>query len=126
MFSAAMVYSCPDLKLSIYSTCKRISHMLLQNIKMFLGLIYLELKTPKMKEIRANCEEIFLQGEEGVQDLRVCRSFPSKVSVPPQARASSSKVSVPPSGARVLLALVQVVPAVPVSLLDRAVAAQLG
>ena len=79
MFSAALVFSCPDLKLSIYSTCKRISQMLLQNIQMFLRLIYEVLKAPRLKVVRANCEEIFLQGNDGLQDLRVCRSFPSKV-----------------------------------------------
>ena len=100
MFSAALIYSCPDVKLSIYSTCKRISQMLLQNIQMFLRLIYDVLRTQRLKvspptpttglvvarltrvrgqEVRVNCEEIFLQGSEGVQDLRVCRSFPSKV-----------------------------------------------
>ena len=105
MFSAALIYSCPDIKLSIYSTCKRISQMLLQNIQMFLRLIYDVLRTQRLKvspphsdyrsrhrstdtcvcgqEVRVNCEEIFLQGTEGVQDLRVCRSFPSKVSAPP-------------------------------------------
>ena len=49
MFSAALIYSCPDIKLSIYSTCKRISQMLLQNIQMFLRLIYDVLRTQRLK-----------------------------------------------------------------------------
>ncbi len=32
-----------------------------------------------MKEIRINMEEIVLQGDEGVQDIRTVNSYPSKV-----------------------------------------------
>jgi hypothetical protein len=100
MFAAAMLYSCPGLELSIYSTCKvkqeifqfflifipdlglfcqRISQKLLRNVQKFLELIYEELRTPRMKEIRINMEEIVLQGDEDGQDTRMVNSYPSKV-----------------------------------------------
>jgi hypothetical protein len=79
MFAAAMLYSCPNLEMSIYSTCKRISQKLLRNIQKFLELIYLEIGCPHMKEIRINMEEIVLQGTECEQDVRVVNSYPSKV-----------------------------------------------
>jgi hypothetical protein len=79
MFAAAMLYSTPNLELSIYSTCKRISQKLLRNVYKFLDLIHTELKTPKMREIRMNFEEIVLKGEESDQDMRVINSYPSKV-----------------------------------------------
>ena len=79
MFAAAMLYSCPNLEMSIYSTCKRISQKLLRNIQKFLELIYMEIGCPHMKEIRINMEEIVLQGTECEQDVRVVNSYPSKV-----------------------------------------------
>lgn len=79
MFAAAMLYSCPNLEMSIYSTCKRISQKLLRNIQKFLDLVYTELKCPRMKEIRINMEEIVLQGGECEQDVRTVNSYPSKV-----------------------------------------------
>jgi hypothetical protein len=100
MFAAAMLYSCPNLEMSIYSTCKvffsirrlthlltlkklqRISQKLLRNIQKFLELIYLELGTQRMKDIRINMEEIVMQGDEGEQDVRMVNSYPSKVTTP--------------------------------------------
>lgn len=79
MFAAAMLYAAPKLELSIYSTCKRISQKLLQNVGKFLQLIYLEMGTTPMKVVRQNMEEIVLQEESGVQDFRVVNSYPSKV-----------------------------------------------
>lgn len=91
MFAAAMLYSCPNLEMSIYSTCKRISQKLLRNIQKFLELIYVELKCPRMKEIRINMEEIVLQGEECDQDVRTVNSYPSKVKpTPPRPRARTA------------------------------------
>jgi hypothetical protein len=104
MFAAAMLYSCPNLEMSIYSTCKvlptpfyfflvgpadsdgngqRISQKLLRNIQKFLELIYMELDCPRMREIRVNMEEIVLQGTECEQDVRMVNSYPSKVRLPP-------------------------------------------
>ena len=56
MFAAAMVFSAPNMELSIYSTCKRISQKLLRNIVKFLDLIYLELGVPSYKVLRMNSE----------------------------------------------------------------------
>jgi hypothetical protein len=58
---------------------QRISQKLLRNIQKFLDLIYIELKTPRMKEIRINMEEIVIQGDECEQDVRMVNSYPSKV-----------------------------------------------
>lgn len=94
MFAAAMLYSCPNLEMSIYSTCKRISQKLLRNIQKFLELIYVELKCPRMKEIRINMEEIVLQGEECEQDVRTVNSYPSKVApTAPRPRARTANPS---------------------------------
>jgi hypothetical protein len=120
MFAAAMLYSCPNLEMSIYSTCKvrrmgmpafalgrregltrfclsllkqRISQKLLRNIQKFLELIYLETGCSPMKEIRINMEEIVLQGTECEQDVRVVNSYPSKVRAarpPPYPARSAS------------------------------------
>ena len=94
MFAAAMLYSCPNLEMSIYSTCKRISQKLLRNIQKFLELIYLEVGCSPMKEIRINMEEIVLQGTECEQDVRVVNSYPSKVQAaprPPAAQTASAR-----------------------------------
>lgn len=79
MFAAAMIYSVPNIQCSIYSTCKRISQMLLRNIYKFLELIYAELGTVPYKIIRLNMEEIVLRGTHSEQDVRNVNSYPSKV-----------------------------------------------
>jgi hypothetical protein len=79
MFAAAMLYAAPNVECSIYSTCKRISHKLLRNVMSFLDLIYETLGVPKYKIIRANMEELVVQGPESRQDRRVVNSYPSKV-----------------------------------------------
>jgi hypothetical protein len=79
MFAAALLYSAKGVELSIYSTCKRISQKLLRNVQKFLGLIYEGLKVPPFKEIRCNMEELVLQGPDGVSDVRIVNSYPSKV-----------------------------------------------
>jgi len=65
MFAAAMLFSCPNMELSIYSTCKRISQKLLRNIVRFLELIFTELNVPPYKFVRQNQEEIHVAGNEG-------------------------------------------------------------
>ena len=84
MFAAAMVFSAPKVEVSIYSTCKRISQKLLENIWMFLDMIYTELNVRPYPIIRHNMEQIILQGSEGVQDKRKVNSYPSKVYYPTQ------------------------------------------
>jgi hypothetical protein len=79
MFAAAMMFSCPNLELSIYSTCKRISQKLLRNIVKFLDIIYLELGVPPHKVLRLNSEEVHVAGNEGHGDVRVINSYPSKI-----------------------------------------------
>jgi hypothetical protein len=93
MFAAAMLYSCPNLEMSIYSTCKRISQKLLRNIQKFLELIYIETGCAHMREIRINMEEIVLQGTECEQDVRVVNSYPSKVrpALPRSERSASAR-----------------------------------
>lgn len=56
MFAAAMIFSCPQFELSIYSTCKRISQKLLRNIVKFLEIIHTELNIAPSKVIRLNQE----------------------------------------------------------------------
>ena len=46
-----------------------------------LDLIYESTGEPKMHVLRANCEEIHIQGPEGSSDVRLTNSYPSKVSV---------------------------------------------
>ena len=81
MFAAAMIFSCPNCEISIYSTCKRISQKLLRNVQKFLLIIYDALNISKMKEIRSNMEEMEFQGPEGTWDVRKVNSYPSKVSL---------------------------------------------
>lgn len=82
MFAAAMIYAAPDVEISIYSTCKRISQKLLRNVQKFLSIIYQALKEEPLKVIRSNMEEIVLQGSESKvagMDVRIVNSYPSKV-----------------------------------------------
>jgi len=81
MFAAALLYSAASVELSIYSTCKRISQKLLRNVMKFLALIYESLGVAPYKEIRCNMEELVLQGPEGISDVRIVNSYPSKVSL---------------------------------------------
>ncbi len=65
MFAAAMIFACPNMELSIYSTCKRISQKLLRNIVKFLELVFLELNVIPFKFLRINQEEVHVAGNEG-------------------------------------------------------------
>ena len=79
MFAAALLYSARGVEISIYSTCTRISQKLLRNVQKFLAIIYEGLKMPPYKEVRCNMEELVLQGPDGVSDVRIVNSYPSKV-----------------------------------------------
>jgi len=84
MFAAALITSCPQVEVSIYSTCKRISQKLLRNIQKFVYLICdQELASCGLSVIRQNMEEVVLQGPESVQDVRIVNSYPSKVVICP-------------------------------------------
>ena len=83
MFAAAMLVACTNIELSIYSTCKRISQKLLQNVQRFIQLIYKGLGGGEMRVIRGNMEELVVQGPDSATDIRVINSYPSKVATPP-------------------------------------------
>lgn len=102
MFAAALLFSCAGIELSIYSTCKRISQKLLRNVVKFLDIVYNEIGCKRMKVIRANCEEIHIQGPEGIGDVRVTNSYPSKVASHPLPVAGPTCCSVPKSQRRLL------------------------
>ena len=79
MFATAMIFAAPNVEVSIYSTCKRISQKLLRNVLTFLELVYTGLGVANYKVIRCNMEELVLKGPESPQDRRVINSYPSKV-----------------------------------------------
>jgi hypothetical protein len=79
LFAAAMIFSCAKVEISIYSTCKRISQKLLRNVLRYLAIIHEALKIPRYKTIRENAEELICQGPDGIQDIRVVNSYPSRV-----------------------------------------------
>lgn len=80
MFAAAMLYAAPNVEISIYSTCKRISQKLLRNVsKFFMEICGGEHADHGFSIVRQNMEEIVLQGTLGVQDHRIVNSYPSKV-----------------------------------------------
>jgi hypothetical protein len=79
LFCAALMFACPAVECSIYSTCKRISQKLLRNVCKFLDMIYVEMKVAPFKIHRKNQEELNIQGPEGQGDLRTISSYPSKV-----------------------------------------------
>jgi hypothetical protein len=83
MFAAAFLFSCPQVELSIYSTCKRISQKLLRNVVKFLSMIYTELGISPYPILRQNQEELQVCGPEGVLDTRLVNSYPSRVTTPP-------------------------------------------
>ena len=82
MFAAAMLFSCTNIELSIYSTCKRISQKLLQNVQRFILLVYKGLGKEPMRIIRSNMEELVVQGPDSATDIRTINSYPSKVMPP--------------------------------------------
>ena len=82
MFAAAMLFSCTNIELSIYSTCKRISQKLLQNVQRFILLVYKGLGKEQMRIIRSNMEELVVQGPDSATDIRTINSYPSKVMPP--------------------------------------------
>jgi hypothetical protein len=85
LFCAALMFACPAVECSIYSTCKRISQKLLRNVCKFLDMIYTEMKVAPFKVHRRNQEELNIQGPEGQGDMRTISSYPSKVRPQPAA-----------------------------------------
>jgi hypothetical protein len=93
MFAAALIFATPTVECSIYSTCKRISTKLLRKVVEYLNLIHKHLNVPKYKELRANQEELVLQGPEGSEDVRIIQSYPSKVRLNPSPSAPTGFVA---------------------------------
>ncbi len=82
MFAAAMMYSAPQVEVSIYSTCQRISQKLLENIWKFIKIVFEGLDERPFTVLRRNMEQLVLQGPEGSQDVRKVNSYPSTVGRP--------------------------------------------
>jgi hypothetical protein len=86
-FAAAMLFAAPQVEISIYSTCKRISQKLLRNVqKFFMLLLDQDPASKGFRVIRQNMEEVVMGGPDGVADVRVVNSYPSKVGFPDQSR----------------------------------------
>jgi hypothetical protein len=79
LFVAALLFACPNIEISIYSTCKRISQKLLRNCMKFLSMIHDMLRIPHMEFIKKATDEVEIQGVEGRYDSRKLNSYPSKV-----------------------------------------------
>jgi len=78
-----MLFAAPQVEISIYSTCKRISQKLLRNVqKFFMLLCAQDPATQGFRVIRQNMEEVVMGGPDGVSDVRVVNSYPSKVGCP--------------------------------------------
>ena len=82
LFVAALIYACPSIEISIYSTCKRISCKLLRNCIKYIQIIGDVLKTPPMPFIKQTMDEVEIQGNESKYDTRKLNSYPSKVTMP--------------------------------------------
>jgi hypothetical protein len=82
MFAAAMLYSAPNVEISIYSTCKRISQKLLRNVQKFFSVICDDdVANSGFSVTRSNMEEMVLKGPVNNHDVRVVNSYPSKVTL---------------------------------------------
>ena len=79
LFVAALLYACPSIEISIYSTCKRISQKLLRNCTRFLSMIHDTLGEKDMEFIKQSADEVELRGGESRYDTRRLNSYPSKV-----------------------------------------------
>jgi len=92
MFAAAMLYSAPNVEISIYSTCKRISQKLLRNVQKFFSVICNDdVASSGFTITRSNMEEMVLKGPASIHDLRIVNSYPSKVA--PQKSAIFTFIS---------------------------------
>jgi hypothetical protein len=80
MFCASMLFACPGIEISIYSTCNRISQKILRNVQKFaLMIANSDFSSLNFIVKRQNMEEINLQGPLGNTDIRIINSYPSKV-----------------------------------------------
>ena len=79
LFVAALMYACPNIEISIYSTCKRISQKLLRNCMRFLDIVHTVLGEEMPSFLKQTSDEVEIQGGEGKSDYRRLNSYPSKV-----------------------------------------------
>jgi len=79
LFVAALIFACPNVEISIYSTCKRISQKLLRNCVKFLSIIHDVLNIPHLEFLKQSSDEVELRGGESKYDARKLNSYPSKV-----------------------------------------------
>ena len=79
LFVAALLFACPNIEISIYSTCVRISRKLLRNCIRFLSMIHDMLRLPHMEFSKQCADEVELIGVESKYDTRKLNSYPSKV-----------------------------------------------
>ena len=79
LFVAALMYACPNIEISIYSTCKRISQKLLRNCMRFLDTVHTVLGEEMPLFLKQTSDEVEIQGGEGKNDYRRLNSYPSKV-----------------------------------------------
>ena len=79
LFVSALLFACPNIDISIYSTCKRISQKLLRNCTRFLAIIHDMMHLPHMEFSKNATDEVELIGVEGKYDRRKLNSYPSKV-----------------------------------------------
>ena len=90
LFVAALLYTAPNIEISIYSTCKRISQKLLRNCLRFLDLIFEVQREKPLEFSRKSMDEVEIIGDESQHDYRKLNSYPSKVpGSPARARAKS-------------------------------------
>lgn len=85
LFVAALLYACPSIEISIYSTCKRISQKLLRNCMRFVEIVYTVLGEDAPAFTKQTTDEVEIQGSEGRGDFRRLNSYPSKVDTLPRA-----------------------------------------
>ena len=108
LFVAALLYACPSIEISIYSTCKRISQKLLRNCMRFVEIVYTVLGEDAPVFTKQTTDEVEIQGSEGRGDYRRLNSYPSKVDTPPRVPHglynAHSRLALPTHGSRVLLA----------------------
>jgi len=106
LFVAALIFACPNVEISIYSTCKqssdftvlscvvdtspniyglltgkRISQKLLRNCVKFLSIIHEVLNIPHLEFLKQSMDEVELRGGESKYDTRRLNSYPSKVAL---------------------------------------------
>lgn len=79
MFAACALWAIPRIAIAIFSTSRRASRALLIQIRKF----FVMLPGGRQMIIKDNEETMWIQGTTGLDDVRVCNSYPSKVEISP-------------------------------------------